>query len=85
MKNITIFNENENELIFELSKIQYEKQRLLKAVMLNSNISPLTATLLFLEGVEKYYKIRIELLKKSQKEILMRELEDLWYGYPFSI
>ncbi len=85
MKNITIFNENENELIFELSKIQDEKQRLLKAVMLNSNISPLTATLLFLEGVEKYYKIRIELLKKSQKEILMRELEDLWYGYPFSI
>ncbi|MDB2108458.1 MULTISPECIES: hypothetical protein [Clostridium] len=85
MKNITIFNENENELIFELSKIQDEKQRLLKSVMLNSNISPLTATLLFLEGVEKYYKIRIELLKKSQKEILMRELEDLWYGYPFSI
>ena len=56
MKNITIFNENENELIFELSKIQDEKQRLLKSVMLNSNISPLTATLLFLEGVEKYYK-----------------------------
>lgn len=82
-KNTTIFAENENKIMNELSEIVDEKERLLKAVVVSSNISPLVATLVFTNTVQEYYLIRKKLLKKSNKTNLLNELEELWKGYKF--
>lgn len=82
-RNTVIFVENENKIMKELEEISDEKERLLKAVVISSNLSPLVTTLILTNKTKEYYSIRKELLKKSNKINLLKELEELWKGYKF--
>ncbi|WP_195972627.1 hypothetical protein [Clostridium thermobutyricum] len=82
-RNTVMFAENENKIMNELEEIKDEKERLLKAVVISSNLSPLVTTLVLTNKIQEYYLIRKELLKKSNKINLLKELEELWKGYKF--
>ena len=82
-RNTVVFAENENKIMNELEEIKDEKERLLKAVVISSNLSPLVTILILTNKIQEYYLIRKELLKKSNKTNLLNELEELWKGYKF--
>lgn len=82
-RNTAMFAENENKIMNELREIVDEKERLLKAVVISSNISPLVTTLVLTNRIQEYYSIRKDVLKKSNKTNLLNELEELWKGYKF--